>query len=112
MFYKRKEIFRYTFGNPLEAVLFVGMEQTKCSMIDISPGGSKVYAECNLSKGTDVELHFVLLQDTIKASGKVVWKQASRDGALYGIDFIEDEALEEQIINQLKFRRRTEKITK
>ncbi|MFC4409547.1 PilZ domain-containing protein [Chungangia koreensis] len=112
MFYKRKEIFRYTFGSPLEAELKMGDENGSCRMIDISPGGAKVFSDNQLTKGMEVVMQFVLMQDTITAPGKVVWKQASHEGALYGIDFNEDEKLEEQIISQLKFRRRNEISTK
>lgn len=112
MFYKRKEIFRYTFGSPLEAVLKMGEENGTCNVIDISPGGAKVFSDYALRKGMEVEMQFVLMQDSITAPGKVVWKQASREGALYGIDFYEDEMLEDKIISQLKFRRRNERATK
>lgn len=112
MFYKRKEIFRYTFGKPLEAELKVVDDDYSCTMIDISPGGAKVYASVHLDRGTNVEMNFVLLDNIISARGRVVWKEASREGALYGIDFIEDNDLEEKIISELKFRRRAEIPTK
>ena len=119
MFYKRKEYFRYTFGEPLDAKFRIVIANNNgkesglgtCSIIDLSPSGAKLFANYDIPlKGEPVKIHleFTLNEVEIAVWGTLVWKKAYTSGYLYGFDTEEDEEKETLIVNELKLRRRLE----
>ncbi|HEX5565208.1 MAG TPA: PilZ domain-containing protein [Sporosarcina sp.] len=119
MFYKRSEYFRYTFGEPLQGefrLLLSNGEERKskpgeCLLIDISPGGSKIYCEFDIpmdQKGVRMSLTFTLHEDPIETNGQIVWKKPSKSAYLYGVDFDPNDETEELIVNELKLMRRSD----
>lgn len=119
MQYKRTEYFRYTFGEPLEAkfrlAITNGIETTSgigpCSLIDISPGGARLFTKFDIPDGQDsakMKVTFTLSETEIDVRGKIVWKKKHRSGYLYGIDFEEDFAKEQLIVDELKLLSRAE----
>ena len=119
MLFKRNEYFRYTFGKPLEGefriVIVDGEEREShpgdCQLIDISPGGAKLFAKFDipLERGSvRLRVKFTLLEDTIEVPGVIVWRKAYSSGYMYGFDFDEDATLEQLIVEELKLRRRSE----
>ena len=120
MFYKRTEYFRYTFGKPLEAEFRIvvkkdtDMESSPgdCQLIDISPGGAKIFAHFDipLEGNLPVRLHlkFKLHEKIIDLQGVIVWKKPYSGGYVYGYDFDEDPLIEKLIVEELKLRRRAE----
>lgn len=119
MLFKRNEYFRYTFGKPLEGefriVIVDGEEREShpgdCQLIDISPGGAKLFAKFDipLERGSvRLRVKFILLEDAIDVPGVIVWRKAYSSGYMYGFDFDEDATLEQLIVVELKLRRRSE----
>ncbi|MEK5040772.1 PilZ domain-containing protein [Sporosarcina sp. FSL K6-3457] len=119
MLYKRNEYFRYTFGKPLEAEFRIvvddgpGRESRPgdCQLIDISPGGAKLFTKFNISGehgAVRLRIKFTLLEDPIEVSGVIVWRKPYSGGYMYGYDFDEDAMLEQVIVEELKLRRRSE----
>jgi hypothetical protein len=119
MLYKRTEYFRYTFGKPLEAKFRIVVEHGTdvesspgdCHLIDISPGGAKLFAKFNIPiEHESVRLHtkFTLHEKLIDLQGVIVWKKPYSGGYMYGYDFDEDAAIEHLIVEELKLRRRSE----
>ncbi|WP_203245968.1 PilZ domain-containing protein [Sporosarcina beigongshangi] len=119
MLYKRHEYFRYTFGQPLEGEFRIVVEDKQgresspghCQLVDISPGGAKLFAKFNIpvENGTvHLRIKFKLLEETREVSGVIVWRKPFKDGYLYGYDFDEDAELENIIVEELKLRRRSE----
>lgn len=119
MFYKRAEYFRHTFGEPLEATFRILLaDETRkesslghCSVIDLSQGGAKLFAEFNLPLERNpvrLQLVFTLFESQINTVGTVVWKKSHRGGYLYGFDIDEDENTAQLIVQELKLRRRME----
>ena len=121
MIFKRKEGFRYAFGEPLEAKIVIlingkplhgdGTSATG-QVLDISPRGMKLRSEVNLSEHKNdmlqLEISFVLDTTQIKAIGEVVWSKNFGSGYHYGIVFYDQSAIENLIIGELKMRRRKE----
>ncbi|WP_318615774.1 PilZ domain-containing protein [Sporosarcina sp. YIM B06819] len=120
MLYKRNEYFRYTFGNPLEGEFRIVIDDDQgeesspgdCQLIDISPGGAKIFAKFNIPvEHRSVRLHvkFTLFEEVIEVLGVIVWRKPYTGGYMYGFDFDEDATLEQIIVKELKLRRRSEK---
>ena len=120
MLYKRTEYFRYTFGKPLEAEFRIVVKKDTdiesspgdCQLIDISPGGAKIFAHFDipLEGVVPVRLHlkFKLYEEMIDLQGVIVWKKPYSGGYVYGYDFDEDTHIEKIIVEELKHRRRAE----
>jgi len=119
MLYKRNEYFRYTFGRPLEGEFRIIVEDEQggesspgdCQLIDISPGGAKLFAKFNIpvERGTvRLRIKFTLLDEAMEVPGVIVWRKPFKGGYMYGYDFDENEALERMIVEELKLFRRSE----
>lgn len=116
MLYKRTEYFRYTFGEPLDAEFRIlkSKDQSnpgQCKMIDLSPGGAKLYSSFNIPAGTDgakLLLKFTVYNYPLEIQGKVLWKKPFNQGFMYGFEFKEDQKNGELIVDELKLRRRSE----
>ncbi|MGM9950626.1 MAG: PilZ domain-containing protein [Lysinibacillus sp.] len=121
MIYKRKEGFRYAFGESIEAgfvVLIdgkpvgVGESRLACHVLDISPHGLKMATNVNLSgymdKMLQLEISFVIDKAEIRAIGEIVWCKKFGSGYHYGIVFYNQPGVESMIISELKARRRRE----
>ena len=119
MLYKRNEYFRYTFGKPLKGEFRIVVEDGQggesspgdCQLIDISPGGAKLFAKFNIPiehGSVRLRIKFTLLEEPIEVSGVIVWRKPYSGGYMYGYDFDEDARLEQVIVEELKLRRRSE----
>lgn len=121
MIFKRKEGFRFVFGDSLEAdfvILIDGKavdlegKRVPCQILDISPRGMKIGVNMDLgeysSQILQLEILFVLDQTEIKAVGEIVWSKTFGSGYQYGIVFYNQTPIEELIIEELKSRRRKE----
>ena len=118
MLYKRTEYFRFTFGDPLEAELRILIDEAEgrethrgpCHLVDLSPGGSKFFAEYNIPLGETpvrLRLNFTLHEEPIEVSGVLVWKKPFTHGFMYGYEFDVNAAIEKLIVEELKLRRRS-----
>lgn len=121
MAFKRKEGFRFTFGQAIEAKYIVlingkpeNLEMTKqpCEILDVSPRGMKMFAFHEIGENSNervqLEIHFVLDEVLIKAVGEIMWKKQYGKGFQYGLIFEDQPAIEELIVSELKIRRRKE----
>ena len=119
LLYKRTEYFRHTFGKPLEAEFRIIVEDGAgresrpgdCYLIDISPGGAKIFAKFNIPlehEAVRLRIKFTLHEEPIEVRGVIVWSKLSNGGYMYGYDFDEDTLIEQMIVGELKLRRRSE----
>ncbi|WP_088005702.1 PilZ domain-containing protein [Indiicoccus explosivorum] len=117
MFYKRSESFRYTFGQPVEAVFRIlgdfgrnGAPDAHggCLIVDLSPAGMRLFSELPLPEKTRLMVEFSLTGERIRTEGAVVWRQAHMSGSLYGVKLETNAAAERLIIEELKRYRRAE----
>ncbi|MEK4228448.1 PilZ domain-containing protein [Solibacillus sp. FSL H8-0538] len=121
MLFKRKEGFRFAFGEPVPAnfVILVNgkpvdIEQSinPCQILDISPRGIKMFTEVDIgehmNKLLQLEVIFVLDVTTIRAVGEIVWSRPYGRGKHYGLIFDNQPLIEGLIISELKMRRKKE----
>lgn len=121
MKYRRKEAFRFVFNEPVKASFAIllngvpaGLKGTQypCEIIDISPGGMKVYSDTNVVQNSAAhlhfEVHFVLDVTELVGVGRVVWSKTSGSGKQYGIQFNGEPGLGNLITCEMKQRRRKE----
>lgn len=121
MLYKRNEFFRYTFVEPCEATFRLIKDASesspeeiskkgKCTIIDISPNGLKMYSELfvSIEKLNHLELQFILDEIPITIVGEFVWSHRKISGYEYGVRFMDDDNRESLIITELKNRRKKE----
>ena len=89
MYYKRNEPFRYTFGQPLKALIEIikkeDTEETLTSggqweafLLDISPNGMRIISATNidLSEDTQIRIAFRLNETQFEINGTISWKKA------------------------------------
>jgi hypothetical protein len=123
MIFKRKETFRFEFGQPLEAnyvVLIDGkpmdLERTQhsCQILDISPRGIKMFSNDKIgehnNKPLQLEVSFILDEAVIRAIAEIVWAKPYANGFQYGLIIPNQPIIENLIVNELKIRRRKEVI--
>lgn len=121
MIFKRKEGFRFSFGEPIDAGFIVlidgksvgvGDSRLACKVLDISPHGIKMLAGVDLgsyiNKVVQVEVFFTLDQVEIRGVGEIVWSKKFGSGYHYGIVFSNQPGVESLIVSELKARRRKE----
>ena len=121
MIFKRKEGFRFAFGEPIDAnyvVLVNGRaenlerSQTPCRIIDISPRGMKIFSKTEISGNSNqliqVEVFFILDETMIRAVGEITWAKPYGNGFHYGLIFDNQPLVEELIVSELKLRRKKE----
>lgn len=121
MIFKRKEGFRFAFGEPIEAGFIVlldgkpvgvGDSRMACKVLDVSPHGIKMMTDVNLNdfinKTLQLEIFFTLDHVEIRGIGEVVWSKKFGSGYHYGIVFYDQPGVESLIISELKARRRKE----
>ncbi|KGR83812.1 PilZ domain-containing protein [Lysinibacillus odysseyi] len=121
MIFKRKEGFRFSFGEPLDAGFVVmidgkpiGTRESRlaCKVLDVSPRGMKMMTEADLSsyinKVLQLEISFTLDHTEIRGIGEIVWSKKFGSGYQYGIVFYNQPGVESLIISELKARRRKE----
>ncbi|MGC5326871.1 PilZ domain-containing protein [Brevibacillus sp. SYSU BS000544] len=113
MEYKRKEMFRMVFNNPLDAkstiveingVNDIQMEE-HVFLHDISLHGAKF--ECKQDLPSDkakirILLSFVLIDKQLNLIGDIVWKKPSGKDFAYGVQFDVDKSIESELLWELK----------
>jgi PilZ domain len=112
MMYKREEAYRYTFSERLPCLFsIVGLEHKRIKtgkgdgeLIDISPHGCRMSSMLNIPVEQEVviQMEFTLHEDVIVVDGKIVWQRLQGDGFHYGVEFVNDESLEDLITDELK----------
>lgn len=116
MFSKRKEHFRFSFGNPLLAtlrVIRVGERLNEIPMIsssgnieilDISPSGLKIQTFLNIpiSEMILLEITFTIHERTFTLIGRVTWRNKVGNNFYYGIRLEVNPDTRQQLINELK----------
>ncbi|ARI78347.1 PilZ domain-containing protein [Halobacillus mangrovi] len=115
MRYRRQETLRYSFETPPPArfKLIKGGEKHvhsstgKGQVIDISPGGMKLFTTVHIPSEKKVQLfvHTAIAQVDLSFTADVVWENQVNDGYHYGLDFIGDH--QDKVIHALKEYRKT-----
>lgn len=121
MIFKRQEGFRFAFPEPLLASFCLLVDgkpqdlektQYQCDIHDISPRGMKMFSNIEIgvdsNKLVQVEVYFILDVTKIKAIGEIVWTKKVLNGFQYGLIFVDQPAVEELIVSELKGRRKKE----
>ena len=115
MYYKRNEPFRYTFGQPLKALIEIikkeDTEETLTSggqweafLLDISPNGMRIISATNidLSEDTQIRIAFRLNETQFEINGTISWKKARGLNYEYGIVENNSEWIKDLLISELK----------
>ncbi len=116
MRYRRQESLRYTFPTTLDATFVILLNYDdeaklhkthvgELEIIDLSPGGMKfaTYLDLPLSNNQFLmEVSFTLANEEIKLTGKIAWKKSRIKDYLYGLEAIDSEEKEQEIIKMLK----------
>lgn len=121
MIFKRQEGFRFVFPESLHATFSLLVDgkpqdlektQYQCEIQDISPRGMKMFSNIEIgvdsNKLVQVEVSFILDVTKIKAIGEIVWSKTVLHGFQYGLIFVDQPAVEELIVEELKGRRKKE----
>lgn len=119
--FKRKEGFRFTFEEALDAkyaILLDGKYESlerpmyPCDIIDISPKGMKMFSTNKIGEHTNkllqIEVNFILYKTAIRAVGEIIWSKPYASGFQYGLEFREQQNLGNLIVEELKLLRRSE----
>ena len=114
MYYKRNEPFRYTFGQPVQALIetmekeeedvLTSNRQWEALLLDISPNGMKVSSSTNinLSEDPQVRITFKLNETQFEINGAISWKKARGHNFEYGIVENNSEMIRDSLISELK----------
>lgn len=116
MRYKRQESLRYTFPKPIKGTFIILLDYQdqdklhktdagELEVIDLSPGGIKFSTHLDLPlKQTDflVDVSFPLAKEEVNMKGHIVWKKEQVHSFHYGLEGIENEEKEQEIIELLK----------
>lgn len=119
MVYRRNEGFRYAFCDDVAVKGTIKSENTTLHgktweglILDISPQGMKVQTNLQLTSSerqqVQLEVNFCLDKDTIQAFSEVRWGRELGNQSLYGLYMHNQPAVEGQIVEELKARRRKE----
>ena len=119
MVYRRNEGFRYAFCDDVAVKGTVKSENETLhgkvwegTILDISPQGMKVQTDLQLTSAerqqVQLEVNFCLDKDTIQAFSEVRWGRELGSQSLYGLYMHNQPAVEGQIVEELKARRRKE----
>lgn len=114
MYYKRNEPFRYTFGQPVEAVIesfiqgeeqeLISNGQWEASILDISPSGMKIVSSANIAPSEDLQIHvfFTLNEAQLEMHGNISWKKSLGQNFEYGILENNSSQIKDVLISELK----------
>ena len=114
MYYKRNEPFRYTFGQPVEAVIesfiqdeeqeLISNGQWEASILDISPSGMKIVSSANITPSEDLQIHvsFTLNETQLEMHGNISWKKSLGQHFEYGILENNSSQIKDVLISELK----------
>ncbi len=115
MYYKRNEPFRYTFGEPVEALIELIIKDEEDALtsngkwesflLDISPNGMKIVSSTNMNLPEDpqVRISFRLNETQFELNGNISWKKArGLHHFEYGIAENNSEEIKELLISELK----------
>ncbi|MCL1695811.1 MULTISPECIES: PilZ domain-containing protein [unclassified Lysinibacillus] len=116
MIFKRQEGFRFKFEKPLNMTFAIyedgrvnQAETAMADLLDISPRGLKMFTEVDLGVNPPpLDLRFVLDTKEVRAFGEVIWSRPFGKGKQYGVNFHDQESVEDLIVEELKLRRRKE----
>lgn len=116
MRYKRQESLRYQFPKPIDGTFVIVVDNMKedklqrsdtgkLQIIDLSPGGMKIATAFDLplnKKNFLIEVSCMIGEEEVKMMGTIVWKKKQPRDFCYGIEGIENDEKEQEIINILK----------
>ncbi|MGM8365854.1 PilZ domain-containing protein [Virgibacillus sp. W0181] len=124
MRYKRNELFRYTFEEPISARFQIGeidgrkttTSEGEATIINISQEGLKLNTKLNIPeterRAILLLISFKLNEEEFHVQGRIVWKKEHYDKVDYvdyGIDLIMDDDKKEKLVKQLKLYVKTNK---
>lgn len=116
MRYKRQEPLRYTFSEPIQGKFIIlldykndqSLQETgegQLDIIDLSPSGLRFTTNLDLhlnKKDFMLEVTFTFMGEELKMIGKVAWKKERVETFEYGLNGVEDDEKEQQVITFLK----------
>ncbi|PPA70140.1 PilZ domain-containing protein [Jeotgalibacillus proteolyticus] len=114
MRYKRNEAFRFSFDHPIDGQFSIyeinGKElrtgEGKMKVLDLSPSGARIQSGLSIpfteNQSIKILLHFYLNDSFMIFRGKIVWGKTDNHINTYGVQFLNNENLQEEIIRQLK----------
>jgi hypothetical protein len=82
-----------------------------CELIDISARGARLFFPVRIEEYTSnvlAEMVVTLFKKELVIPGELVWKRPSKDGTLFGMQFLVNKKMEHDIISDLKLRRHKE----
>lgn len=119
MYYKRNEPFRYSFGQPVQAMIeaiqkeeqgLVSTGKWEAAILDLSPNGMKIASSANIEPSEDLQIRtsFMLNKIHIEINGKISWKKSLGRDFEYGIAENNSDQIKDLLISQLKVFARTQ----
>ena len=114
MFYKRNEPFRYTFGQPIKALvetieneddpILTSNRNWEVFIFDISPNGMKIATIENIKDliNLPIRITFWLNHTYFEVTGTILWKKTLGQKYLYGIFENSSEQYKKQLKAELK----------
>ncbi|MFJ8517769.1 PilZ domain-containing protein [Lysinibacillus xylanilyticus] len=116
MIFKRQEGFRFKFDEPIKMTFAVyedgrvnQAQKAMADLLDISPRGLKMFTEVDLGVNPPpLDLRFVLDTREVRVYGEIIWSRPFGKGKQYGVNFNDQESIEDLIVEELKLRRRRE----
>ncbi|WP_433745037.1 PilZ domain-containing protein [Falsibacillus pallidus] len=117
--FQREEAFRYVFPQPLDAHFTiieingrpVSSSEGAAKLIDLSPSGMKLSTNLHIpvshSQKVKLGIRFEINEHKYTIVSEMVWEEPRAGAYYYGIHFLADEPLQQEIINELKLYART-----
>ncbi|RDI40026.1 PilZ domain-containing protein [Falsibacillus pallidus] len=119
MRYQREEAFRYVFPKPLDAHFTiieingrpVSSSEGGAKLIDLSPSGMKLSTALHIpvsqSQKVKLSIRFSINDHEYTIISEMVWEEPHAGAYYYGVHFLADEPLQQEIISELKQYART-----
>ena len=90
MFYRRKELFRFTFETPEIATVHSQSSTYSFDLMNISPRGLRLFSTVRFEEYSSeevIQLNVTLFKKDMQIDTKIVWTCPSRHGTLIGLHF-------------------------
>lgn len=112
MEYRRKEPFRYLFSIPIKSSLKiikindrdVESKEGIVEIHDISLNGARIACLLDLPYELEVQIFLTttLNDSPVYLLGRIVWKKSYANHHAYGVEFLHDTSVKEQMLKELK----------
>ncbi|KIL50022.1 PilZ domain-containing protein [Jeotgalibacillus soli] len=112
--HNRDEAFRFSFDEPLGVMFSISevngevieTSEGEAMLIDLSPSGMKLSSLLSIPVSDDKQVklvvHFAINDTEYTVEGTIIWRKKKYDRYYYGMQFIDDEEMREELIHQLK----------